>query len=76
MPFTVFQTISLSDRLELAFTPQRTTEVELRGNVDIPDNLAVRSARLCLDELRLTGRFELRLERVVGIDGVRRGIAP
>ena len=62
---TVFQTISLSDRLDLAFTPQRSTEVELRGNVDIPDNLATRAARLCLDEMRLTGRLEMRLEKKI-----------
>jgi 4-diphosphocytidyl-2-C-methyl-D-erythritol kinase len=60
---TVFQTISLSDRLHLAFTPRGATEIELRANIDIPDNLVAKAARLCLDELRLTGRLELHLEK-------------
>src|SRR5437867_2928937 len=64
---TVFQTISLSDRLDLAFTPRRATAVELRANLDIPDNLVARAARLCLDELRLTGRLELHLEKRIPI---------
>ena len=60
---TVFQTISLADRLDLAFTPQRTTAIALEGNIKIPDNLAVTAARLCLDELRLTGQVEIGLEK-------------
>jgi 4-diphosphocytidyl-2-C-methyl-D-erythritol kinase len=60
---TVFQTISLSDRLDLAFTPRRGTEVALHSNVDIPDNLVVMAARLCLDELRRSGRVEVRLQK-------------
>ncbi len=60
---TVFQTISLSDRLDLAFTPRRGTEVALLSDVDIPDNLVVKAARLCLDEMRLSGRVEMRLQK-------------
>src|SRR5204862_2271285 len=60
---TIFQTISLSDRLDIAFTPARTTEIELESSVDIADNLVTRAARMCLDEMRLTGRVELRLEK-------------
>jgi 4-diphosphocytidyl-2-C-methyl-D-erythritol kinase len=60
---TVFQTISLSDRLDLAFTPGRKTDVALQSDVDIADNLAAKAARLCLDELRLTGRAEIRLQK-------------
>jgi len=62
---TVYQTISLSDRLDLAFTPQRSTEIALRGNVDIPDNLVTKAARLCLDQLRLTGKLEMRLDKKI-----------
>src|SRR5947207_306067 len=60
---TIFQTISLSDRLDIAFTPGRATAIDLESNVDIADNLAFRAARMCLDEMRLTGRVELRLEK-------------
>lgn len=62
---TVFQTISLADILEFAFTPHRTTEIELESDVDIPDNLMTRAARLCLEELRLTGRVEMRLGKQI-----------
>jgi 4-diphosphocytidyl-2-C-methyl-D-erythritol kinase len=64
---TVFQTISLSDRLDLAFTPRRRTEIELQSDVDIPDNLVVKAARICLDELRLSGSVEMRLRKRIPI---------
>jgi 4-diphosphocytidyl-2-C-methyl-D-erythritol kinase len=60
---TVFQTISLSDRMDIAFTPRRATEIALQSDVDIPDNLVVKAARICLDELRLSGRLEVRLQK-------------
>jgi 4-diphosphocytidyl-2-C-methyl-D-erythritol kinase len=60
---TIFQTISLSDRLDLAYTPRRATGIALESSVDIADNLVVKAARLCLDELRLTGSVELCLEK-------------
>ena len=60
---TVFQTISLSDSLDLAFTPRHGTEVALRSDVDIPDNLVVKAARNCLDEMRLSGQVEIRLRK-------------
>ena len=62
---TIFQTISLSDRLEIAFTPRRETSIALESDVDIPDNLVDRAARLCLDELRITGRVDLRLQKSI-----------
>src|SRR5436190_10841055 len=60
---TVFQTISLADRLDLTFTPQRATSIVLQSNIDIADNLVTKAARACLDEMRRTGRIELRLEK-------------
>ena len=60
---TVFQTISLSDRLDLAFTPRRSTDVALESDVEIADNLIVKSARICLDEMRLSGLVEVRLQK-------------
>ena len=32
---TVFQTISLADRLEVSFTPARTTRIEIEGTPEI-----------------------------------------
>jgi 4-diphosphocytidyl-2-C-methyl-D-erythritol kinase len=40
---TVFQTISLSDRLDLAFTPSRGIEIALQSDVDIAANLVVKA---------------------------------
>ena len=42
---TIFQTISLADTLDIAFTPGRKTAIELDDPLGIPDNLAVQAAR-------------------------------
>ncbi len=60
---TIFQTISLADRLEIAFTPGNETVIELDGNVEIADNLAVRAARMALDAMAITGRVGMRLTK-------------
>ena len=59
---TVFQTISLADRLEVEFVPARRTKLELESDLDIADNLVLRAARLAMDAMRRTGvaRFRLR----------------
>jgi 4-diphosphocytidyl-2-C-methyl-D-erythritol kinase len=58
---TIFQTISLADTLDLAFTPARRTAIELTDSAQIEDNLVVRAARMVLDGMRVRGRVELRL---------------
>jgi 4-diphosphocytidyl-2-C-methyl-D-erythritol kinase len=58
---TIFQTISLADRLELAFTPGRKTVVDLQDDLAIPDNLVTRAARLALEAMRIGGHVEMRL---------------
>jgi 4-diphosphocytidyl-2-C-methyl-D-erythritol kinase len=60
---TVFQTISLADALEIAFTPGRKTEIELRDDPGIPDNLVLRAARLVMGAMRVAGRVEMRLRK-------------
>jgi len=60
---TIFQTVSLADELELTFEPRPSTEITLEGAGAIPDNLALKAARLCLDELRLSGRLEMSLSK-------------
>jgi 4-diphosphocytidyl-2-C-methyl-D-erythritol kinase len=60
---TVFQTVSLADELELAFEPRPSTEITLEGAGAIPDNLALKAARLCLEELRIGGRLEMSLSK-------------
>ena len=60
---TIFQTISLADTLDLAFTPTRTTTVELEDSARIPDNLATRAALLVLERTGVRGRLEMRLAK-------------
>jgi 4-diphosphocytidyl-2-C-methyl-D-erythritol kinase len=59
---TVFQTISLADRLEIAWVPGRITRVEIEGTPEIADNLVGRAARLVLEALKVHGdaRFKLK----------------
>ena len=59
---TIFQTISLADRLEIAFTPGRKSSIELAGD-HIPNNLVVRAAQAVMDTLRRAGRVEMRLDK-------------
>ena len=60
---TIFQTISLADTIEIAFTPARRTAVELACDLAIPDNLVARAAHLALDAMGATGRVEMRLTK-------------
>ncbi|MEK7751348.1 MAG: 4-(cytidine 5'-diphospho)-2-C-methyl-D-erythritol kinase, partial [Acidobacteriota bacterium] len=60
---TVFQTISLADTIDIEFTPGRRPEVELVSDVDIPDNLVERTARLAMEALRIRGRARFRLTK-------------
>jgi 4-diphosphocytidyl-2-C-methyl-D-erythritol kinase len=60
---SVFQTISLADRIRIRFRKARRTEIRIAGNIDIPDNLIVRAARLCLEELRVSAAVEFELEK-------------
>src|SRR6266550_3900315 len=60
---TIFQTISLADTIDVAFTPARRTAVALDDPLAIPDNLIARAAQLTLDAMRLNGRVEMRLTK-------------
>jgi 4-diphosphocytidyl-2-C-methyl-D-erythritol kinase len=60
---TIFQTISLADRIEMAFTPGRKSEVVLDDALAIPDNLAARAASLAMEAMGASGRLEIRLEK-------------
>ena len=60
---TVFQTISLADRIQIAFTPARRTRIVVRSNVDIADNLIARAADACFSAMRCAGRVEFDLDK-------------
>jgi 4-diphosphocytidyl-2-C-methyl-D-erythritol kinase len=62
---TVFQTISLADRLDIAFTPGLGTSIALDDPAEIADNIVARAARLTLDALDVTGKLELRLTKKI-----------
>jgi 4-diphosphocytidyl-2-C-methyl-D-erythritol kinase len=59
---TVFQTISLADRLELSFTRSSRTRIEIAGCSDISENLVGKAAHLVIKVLRIHGniRFDLK----------------
>ncbi len=60
---TIFQTISLADRIDMSFTPSRKSAIRVSGNVAIHDNLMVRAARTCLDAMRVTAEVEFTLDK-------------
>src|SRR4051794_15623347 len=60
---TIFQTVSLSDTLDIVFTKARRTEINLIDDLQIADNLVVRAARLLMDAMRVTGRIDMRLTK-------------
>ena len=59
---TIFQTISLTDTLEIGFDFDRRTAIHLCSSVDIQDNLVIRAARAVLEHLKVKAsvRFELK----------------
>jgi len=60
---TIFQTISLADRIDVSFTPSRKTTIRVSGNIAIADNLMVRAAESCLDAMRVTGEVDFTLDK-------------
>jgi 4-diphosphocytidyl-2-C-methyl-D-erythritol kinase len=64
---SIFQTISLADRIEAEFQPGRRTSVELESSLDIPDNLVTRAAHAVLDATGARGVVRFRLEKRIPI---------
>ena len=60
---TIFQTISLADTIDIAFTPARRTVINLHDPLAIPDNLMVRAAALVLEAIRVHGCVDMRLTK-------------
>jgi 4-diphosphocytidyl-2-C-methyl-D-erythritol kinase len=60
---SIFQTISLADEIGIEFRRSRRTELRMAGNVDIPDNLIVRAAQACLEELKISATIEFHLAK-------------
>jgi 4-diphosphocytidyl-2-C-methyl-D-erythritol kinase len=60
---TIFQTISLADTLDIAFTPGRKIAIEIDDPQAIPGNLAVQAAEAALEAVGAAGRVEIRLAK-------------
>jgi len=62
---TVFQTVSLADSLEIAYSPSRTTQISVLGTPEIQDNLVERSARKLLDLMKISAKAVFTLGKKV-----------
>jgi 4-diphosphocytidyl-2-C-methyl-D-erythritol kinase len=62
---TVFQTISLADTIEIAYTPSRLLSIDLHSTPDIPGNLIVKAA----ESLAIPGQFQIRLTKRIPMGG-------
>ena len=62
---TVFQTISLSDRLRISYTPARRLNVTLAGTPGIEDNLATRAAVQVMKALRCHADISIDLKKQI-----------
>ena len=62
---TVFQTISLSDTLEIEYASSRRTNLELDDPQSIPDNLVLRAAHSVLDALNQHAEIRFRLTKKI-----------
>jgi len=60
---TIFQTISLADSLDIAFTPSGETEIAIDDALGIADNLAARAARMALEAMGARGSVRIRLTK-------------
>jgi 4-diphosphocytidyl-2-C-methyl-D-erythritol kinase len=65
---TIFQTISLRDTLIIEYNAAKRTQINLTSSIDIADNVVVRSAKMVLDHLKVTGwvRFAIKKQIPLG----------
>ena len=69
---TVYQTVSLADRLRIGFEPGGGISVELRANdsrLETAENLAARAARTLLESGPWRGRVSIELEKRIPVGG-------
>ncbi len=62
---TIFQSITLADRLEIEFTPGRTRRVELDSSLQIADNLVLRAAHALMDAVPIRGHVRFQLNKQI-----------
>ena len=66
---TVFQTISLSDRIVVEYEPAGKSRVLITGNVDIPDNLILSAADAVMRATRAKGTIRFDLNKRIPMGG-------
>ena len=66
---TVFQTISLADRIGIEYTPGGRTSLAISGNVDIPNNLILRAAEAVIRATKSKGRVKFDLDKRIPMGG-------
>src|SRR5579871_4955663 len=66
---TVFQTISLADKIEIEYESARRTELLIEDTLAIPDNLVLRAARAALDAMRVHAKVRFRLYKRIPMGG-------
>jgi 4-diphosphocytidyl-2-C-methyl-D-erythritol kinase len=66
---TIFQTVSLADTLDIEYTRARRTSYIVNANLDIPDNLVVRTADSVLKATGATGRIGFVLKKRIPLGG-------
>jgi 4-diphosphocytidyl-2-C-methyl-D-erythritol kinase len=71
---TVFQTISLADKIGIEYEPARRTSLEIHVSensnaLNIPDNLVLRAARAILDATKSTARIRFSLQKNIPMGG-------
>ena len=66
---TIFQTISLADRLDVEYLQSSNTGVQLDSNLEIAGNLVVRAARSVMEAAGITGEVTFRLRKNIPLGG-------
>lgn len=66
---TIFQTISLGDRIELEYRPSSERRVFVDSDIEIPDNILVRAAHAVLNEGGRQGNVRFGLSKHIPMGG-------
>ena len=65
---TIFQTISLADTIDVEYRPGRS-RIEIKSNLNIPDNLILRAADIVMKATGRTGRLGFVLQKRIPLGG-------
>ncbi len=65
---TIFQTISLADTIDIEYHRGRT-KIDLKSDLNIPDNIVLKAADLIMQAARTTGRLRFDLTKRIPMGG-------